>query len=156
MSLDVYLTLPNEAVRLPRIKGSGIFIRENGTIREITREEWDSRYPGREPITIEPHERQDGSICVYSSNITHNLNEMAEVAGIYKPLWRPDEIGISKAHQLILPLTVGLEALRNGPEGFKLFNPSNGWGTYEALVQFVDGYLQACTQFPDADVSIWR
>lgn len=33
--------------------GSGIFIRENGTNREITREEWDRRNPGREPVIIQ-------------------------------------------------------------------------------------------------------
>ena len=33
----------------------------------------------------------------YSANITHNLGKMAEEAGIYKHLWRPEEIGITKA-----------------------------------------------------------
>lgn len=30
----------------------------------------------------------------YSANITHNLGAMAEAAGIYLALWRPEEIGI--------------------------------------------------------------
>jgi len=34
---------------------------------------------------------------VYDANITHNLGAMAEAAGIYKHLWRPEEIGITKA-----------------------------------------------------------
>ena len=45
---------------------------------------------------------------VYSRNITHNLNKMAEAAGIYTVLWRPDENGITKAHQCIEPLRTGL------------------------------------------------
>lgn len=32
--------------------GSGIFVRENGATREITREEWDRRNPGREPVVV--------------------------------------------------------------------------------------------------------
>lgn len=28
--------------------------------------------------------------CIFSANITHNLNAMAEAAGIYKHLWRPE------------------------------------------------------------------
>lgn len=48
---------------------------------------------------------------VFGSNITHNLGEMAEEAGIYKHLWRPEEIGITKADQLIAPLREGLARL---------------------------------------------
>lgn len=32
--------------------GSGIFVRENGALREITRGEWDAKYPGREPVSV--------------------------------------------------------------------------------------------------------
>ena len=31
----------------------------------------------------------NNEICVYSGNITHNLNEMAEAAGVYGCLWCP-------------------------------------------------------------------
>jgi len=44
---------------------------------------------------------------VYSANITHNLNEMAGAAGIYKYLWRPEEVGIYYAENLIDPFTKG-------------------------------------------------
>ena len=30
-------------------------------------------------------------------NITHNLNKMASELGVYEHLWRPDEIGVTKA-----------------------------------------------------------
>lgn len=36
--------------------GSGIFVRENGACIEISREEWDRRNPGREPVIYKPHE----------------------------------------------------------------------------------------------------
>src|ERR1700690_72680 len=68
--------------------------------------------------------------ALYSANITHNLNKMAEAAGIYQHLWHPDEIGIEKAAQLIEPLKEGLQLLESKPEHFQQFNPQNGWGSY--------------------------
>jgi hypothetical protein len=93
---------------------------------------------------------------VYSANITHNLNKMADEARIYKHLWRPDEIGITKAEQLIEPLRAGLELLVSDPERFKKFNPANGWGDYEGLVKFVQDYLSSCEENPDAEIEISR
>lgn len=68
---------------------------------------------------------------------------MAVEAGIYEHLWRPDEIGITKAAQLIAPLRDGLERLMTDPERYKKLNPSNGWGDYEGLVAFVADYRAA-------------
>lgn len=93
---------------------------------------------------------------VFSCNITHNLNRMAEAAGIYEALWRPEELNIKTAIELIAPLSEGLEKLKADPEKFKQFNASNGWGNYENLVKFVEEYLEACKQNPDAEVSTWR
>lgn len=93
---------------------------------------------------------------LYSSNITHNLGRMAEEAGIYKHLWRPEEIGIVKASQLIAPLREGLELLRSDPKRFEAFNASNGWGMYKHFVPFVSKYLQACEDYPDAEVTVSR
>lgn len=93
---------------------------------------------------------------VFDANITHNLGGMAEEAGIYQHLWRPEEIGISKAEQLIEPLTKGLELMKSDPERFEAFNSPNGWGLYEDFVPWVERYLEACREYPDADVSVSR
>lgn len=129
-----------------------IFIREDGRKKEITLEEWNQRNPGIQPTLC----HVGGDCIVYSANITHNLNTMAEAAGIYKPLWRPEEIGIEKAHQLIEPLTNGLSELKADPDKYKIHNPENGWGNYDLLVRFATEYLTACKQNPDTDVSVWR
>jgi len=150
MSLDVYLEMRGEK---KAVVGPQIFIREDGQTKEITRKEWNRRFPGREPVAFESQEEDDK---VYSANITHNLNRMAEEAGIYKHLWRPEEIGISKAHQLVAPLRTGLAQLKGNPEEYKKFNPENGWGNYEGLVKFVEDYITACEKYPDADVRVWR
>jgi hypothetical protein len=93
---------------------------------------------------------------IYEDNITHNLGPMAAAAGIYECLWRPEEIGITKAAELIEPLSDGLERLKGEPAKYGALNPPNGWGSYEALVGFVERYLLACRESPEADVSVSR
>ena len=93
---------------------------------------------------------------IYDRNITHNLNKMADAAGIYKHLWRPEEIGITKAAQLIDPLREGLALLLSDPERFKKFDPENKWGDYDGLVDFVREYLLACEENPNATVEVSR
>ena len=77
---------------------------------------------------------------------------MADEAGIYKHLWRPEEIGITHSRQLISPLRIGLFNLKADPDRFRVFNPENGWGSYETLVNFVEEYLTTCVENPDAEV----
>lgn len=93
---------------------------------------------------------------VYSGNITHNLTDMAREAGIYKHLWRPEELAITKAIELQQPLAGGLCLLLSEPDRFKKLNASNGWGTHIDLCRFVACYLLACIQHPTADVSVSR
>lgn len=93
---------------------------------------------------------------VYSANITHNLARMAEEAGIYKHLWRPKEIGITRAVELIEPLRFGLSKMKADPERFKKFDAENGWGTYEQFLPWIEEYVKACEASPDADISVSR
>lgn len=93
---------------------------------------------------------------VFSANITHNLTTMANKAGIYEHLWRPEEIGITKASQLIEPLTLGLEKIKKRRKYFEKFNPSNGWGSYEGFVPWIEEYLEACKEYPEAIIRVSR
>lgn len=149
MSLDVYLTIDESVKR----HGSGIYIRESGSTREVTMDEWSERFPGKEPI-VSSYSYQSNT--VFSRNITHNLGAMAREAGIYKHLWRPDEIGIDTAAELIEPLQMGLDRLKSNYLHYAEFNPSNGWGDYDGLVSFVSSYLTACKKYPQAKVSASR
>lgn len=151
MSLDVSLIMPTA----PK-SGSGIFYRENGQVREITRAEWDEKFPNREPVIMTNNDGDEDSGECYSANITHNLGRMADAAGIYKVIWRLEENEIVYANQLIIPLTVGLERLKQNPEEYKKYNPDNGWGNYEVFIKFVEEYLDACTKYPTATVRAWR
>lgn len=113
---------------------------------------------------------------VYSANITHNLGEMASQAGIYEALWRPHRLraeydiaegnyeaeykfedGVTiKASEIILLLEKGLEDLKAKPEYFQQFDSPNGWGLYVHFVPFVEKYLEACKEYPEAIVEVSR
>lgn len=93
---------------------------------------------------------------VYSRNITHNLGAMAKKAEIYYAMWRPEEIGVTTAAQLIPLLEKGLRLLLAHPDEFTPLNPENGWGDYEGLVNFACSYLAACRENPDATVRVSR
>ena len=148
MSLDVTLIKPgtNGPERWT------IFLREEGQKREITLEEWNARFPGQQPVLC----KVGGDDDVYDANITHNLGAMANAAGIYHALWRPDEIGLTTAGELIEPLEKGLAKLTADPDAFKVYNPANGWGDYDLLVRFTADYLAACKRYPEARVEVSR
>ena len=112
----------------------------------------------------------------YNANITHNLGKMADEAGIYEALWRPHRLkdgynipendheaewkfedeNPSIAKDIIGKLGIGLDLLKKDPEHFKKFDSSNGWGMYEHFVPFVEEYLNACIEHPDATIEVSR
>lgn len=93
---------------------------------------------------------------LYEDNITHNLGQMADRAGIYKCLWRPDENGFEFAEQIIEPLQKGLCSMVSHPAQYEKLNPPNGWGTYEGLVLWCIAYLKACQEYPKARIEVCR
>lgn len=113
---------------------------------------------------------------VYDANITHNLGLMADKAGIYEALWRPHRLkkgynipesendkeykfeseNETRAKEIIPHLKRGLKDLKKRPEYYEQFNSSNGWGMYQHFVPFVEKYLNACMEFPDAIVEVDR
>lgn len=60
MSLDVYLTLRDAPSRKAEDR---IYIREDGQTKEISFEEWNKRFPGREPVVVKGalHDRRSPS-----------------------------------------------------------------------------------------------
>jgi hypothetical protein len=90
------------------------------------------------------------------ATITHNLAEMAKAADIYYHLWRPNEIGITKAGELIEPLTKALDELVNNSNKYEKYNPENGWGNVSDLTRFIKHLLTACKENPDATIEVSR
>jgi len=95
-------------------------------------------------------------VAIFEKNITHNMTSMAGAVELYQPLWRPEELGITKAQQLIKPLKAGLQKLKRAPTLYKQMNPDNGWGSYEALIAFTEEYLAACIENPTAEIEVSR
>jgi hypothetical protein len=113
---------------------------------------------------------------LYDANITHNLNVMAEKAGIYEALWRPyqlkedynipegDNVGEFNfeeentviAKEIIPVIEKGLKDLKERPEYFEQFNSPNGWGMYHNFVPWVERYLEALKEYPKAKVEVSR
>lgn len=93
---------------------------------------------------------------VFWANYTHNCGPMASEAGVYECVWRPDEIGITKAGQLIEPLMSGIAAMKADPERFKKLDPPNKWGSYDTFLPWLEKYLSACQENPEADVGVSR
>lgn len=146
MSLDVYLEsgpLDDEGLR-EQFGPVWDYLEEGGLLDEFRR-----RLGG------ERDESQREEVF-YEDNITHNLGQMAGEAGIYQHLWRPEELGIIMARQLIRPLREGLKKLGCEPDRFRAFDSPNGWGDYEGLVTFVRNYLTACINYPYARVRASR
>jgi hypothetical protein len=140
MSLDVYLTRPRE--ESTEAAKAAALLRANDF--------------GQFAFELECRHDCASHDTLYEANITHNLNRMAVAAGIYEALWRPEEIGITKAAQLIPLLEAGLAKLHADPKHFETFNSPNGWGLYVHFVPFVANYLEACREYPDADVQASR
>ena len=101
---------------------------------------------------------------VYSGNITHNLGKMADQVKLdgdetlYDVLWRPDECNppYVKAQELIKPLKQGLIELLLNSTKYKEYNPENDWGSYDGLCTFVQKYIVACEENPDAEIGVCR
>ena len=147
MSLDISIK-----ANAPVIKnGIGIFVRENGKTNELTAEEAKER--GWEGINID-----FVSEYAWTGNITHNLGKMASNVTpdgkpytLYDLLWggkyKHCRDLISKLHVCILYMLMNKEEL-------KKYNPENGWGTYEQLLEFTKEFQMACIDNQDCKIEI--
>jgi hypothetical protein len=107
--------------------------------------------------TVDDEEHVHRGDCLFAQNITHNLNEMADVAGIYKVLWRPDELfDEPRARDIVDALQQGYDKLKADPERFIPFEPENKWGTYWSFLPWLERYITACREHPDAVVLVSR
>jgi hypothetical protein len=112
----------------------------------LIRKKWIS-YDAGETLT---EENED----VYCANITHNLNIMANKAGIYEACWHPEKIGATKASDIIPILEKGFKDMKSRPEYYKQFDSPNRWGLYVDFLPWIESYLNACRKYPDAIIEV--
>lgn len=101
------------------------------------------------------HEHEESEV-LYEANITHNLSTMADKAGIYEALWRPEEINAVRAMDIIDRIERGLVKLKSNPDEYKKYDATNGWGTYEQFVAWVEKYLEALKEYPLSIIEVSR
>ena len=93
--------------------------------------------------------------------ITHNLNSVVDELGklvgkpYYEVIWRPDELFELKNGEV--PAALVLKTLPDLIKNLLKFEdrlvdylPSNGWGTFEGLINFLCNYLKECYKHKDA------
>ena len=93
------------------------------------------------------------TVEVFELNITHNLGEMADKAGLYSPMWG-DSCEI--AMEVVSAMEAGIEYMENNETDLKDLNPKNGWGAYEVLLKSANEYLKACRAYPKAKIHRWK
>lgn len=90
--------------------------------------------------------------CIGNFNVTHNLAGMAEEAGVYEILWKP-ELSVKTASDMIAPLEAAIKDMTERKDYYERFNSPNGWGTYESFLPWLCSVLACCKENPDAEVS---
>jgi|DEB0MinimDraft_10_1074344.scaffolds.fasta_scaffold92653_3 hypothetical protein len=97
-----------------------------------------------------------GQYIVWHGNITHNLNVMADKAGIYMEVWRPNEIGVKKAFDIVSALGKAIKDLQTRPSYYRKYNPKNNWGSYETFLEFIKQYQFNCKKYPNSMIGVCR
>lgn len=98
-----------------------------------------------------------------NTNITHNLNKIAQELCFYEVLWRPEEtIGLFKNPSKIIASEIlpyyreALSTVLEEGETVKHLLPSNGWGTLECFNRVLTSCINACLKYPDSIIQVSR
>lgn len=155
MSLDLYIESNTPVLH----RGTGVYIRENGETRELkTKQEVLTHFPDAKEEDIEEKTYEDNTY--FHINLTHNLTEMAsqciirghyitqqgkEHINLYDLMWHPEgNLGLKVPTMNYLRDIIDCyEKLLENPNFFKKYNPDNGWGTYEQLLNGIKKYIAA-------------
>lgn len=89
---------------------------------------------------------------VFSMNITHNLNAMAEKAGFYKELWYLS--GVRTCEDLLPYIEAGLAELKWKPNEYSQYSNKGGWGTYEQFIDWLQKLIDNLKIEPKAELFV--
>ncbi len=133
MSLDFYVHVPEYRA----------YVRRNGKT---------------EAMALENEECE----CKHVGNITHNLNKMAmhvpvsDTLTLYNVLWRPDESELNTTDDILEYVTTGVKYMIDHKDDLLQYNPDNGWGDYEGLLDFAKRVGSACLFNPNCKIEASR
>ena len=165
MSLD--LSIYGNETR--KVIGTGVFVRRNGSMYELqTLEEVKAEFPDADLSNIRIHEYETRLICELS--ITHNLGKMARhipcgKTDVYHLLWHPGEIWPEHTNERYFDEAECMRLHRewvqcvdeawkyaaDHEEELSVFNPDNGWGTYEVLLGALKKIRAALSMLTEVD-----
>jgi hypothetical protein len=88
-------------------------------------------------------------------NCTHNVVPMWTAAGVYDALYMSEG---ERAAEILPELKAGLVKFKDPSLAPVLFflNPSNGWGSYESALKFLERFTAHCERHPDGIVAVWK
>jgi len=89
-------------------------------------------------------------VCEENFNITHNLGQMADSLGVYKMLWHPEEFPNNTAKDILPKINQAIFELKSNPKQYKQYEASNGWGTIDGFLNFLEMVRSACERYPNA------
>jgi len=89
---------------------------------------------------------------VYSTKLSRNLSEIATEVGLYRCIWKPGAVGIRTAKELIKPITVGLDKLKENKQHYSENEKLRE--AYTQFIPFLESYLRACKLFPKSFVDV--
>lgn len=90
-----------------------------------------------------------------SLNIGNDFSPLAKKAGIYTHIWKPEELEIANAKDLIEPLSEGLKKLKENPMEYTKLGLEGGFVPWRGFVIFVEEYLKACVEWPKAKIEVF-
>lgn len=172
MSLDLYIKSRTPVAH----RGTGVYIREEGSIRELkTKEEVLTYFPDTDPDSIEEKSYEDD--IYFHCNTTHNLIEMAnqcryinenlhddedlDYISLFTLLWHPENINITHpTFEYYGAVVACLKELVTNPKKYEKYNPANVWGNYEQLVSTTKRFSTALSEisdnFKNYTIETWR
>lgn len=162
MSLDLYIESKTPITH----RSTGVFIREHGVTRALeTKKEVLEHFPHANPDEIVENVYEDN--IYFHINITHNLAKMAKECqpvtycsnglhhpmqySLYQLLWHPEQIGtINPSEEYEDNVIQCYKRLLEEPDFFKKYNPENGWGSYDQLLEGTRNFMLALENIKDA------
>lgn len=86
--------------------------------------------------------------------VTYNLVNMAKACGnLANDLFDIRRMGYTKAGQLEKPYRKALTILLNNRKKFEVYNPKNGWGSFDDLCKVLYEIVEIASKNPNATIT---